>query len=369
MYNHFYHSEKFDGENIVGRFDFVQAKFPELAEYGNKAESFLNSDPATCGYHLSRVFESSIEIICGLNNVSTKGVDGKDRDKIEIIDELQNTGVIDSNIARTLTSMRRTRNKVAHNDNITSSEISAFFQDSLSVCSWLMQNVRGSVKSSTRPQSSRTVSQPSTKRQPAQTVRQTSTHDGLTISKIDEDYRRNSIVAEEKYEGKRITINGRILSVGKYYVLLDDGDGFDCVYCSFSQYDEYLLRELKSGQKFTVRGTFSRRGGSDYLNNCEVPPTPEERRMRELAWEEALREREKQERELENINWREFQYMDWHSKIYYMKWKWHSMKRKLHSIKFKWELKWDEIKWKWENVWAKPFLIIVILIFLYMVYK
>lgn len=336
--------------------------FLSLRNTGTKRKVFFNSDPETCGYHLSRVFESSIEIICSLNNVSTKESDGKDREKKEIIDELQNTGVIDSNIARTLTNMRRTRNKVAHNDNITSSEISAFFQDSLSVCNWLMQNGRGSVKSSTRPQSARTESQPSTKRQPAQTVRQTSTHDGLTISKIDEDYRRNSIVAEEKYEGKRITITGHILSVGKYYVILDNGHLDDCVYCSFSQYDEYLLRELKSGQKFTVRGTFSRRRGSDYLDNCEVPPTPEERRIRELAWEEALREREKQERELENINWHEFQNMDWHSKIYYMKWKW-------HSIKFKWELKWDEIKWKWDNVWAKPFFIIVILIFLYMVYK
>ena len=247
----------------MGKFDFVQAKFPELAEYGNKAESFLNSDLETCGYHLSRVFESSIEIICGLNNVSTKESDGKDREKREIIDELQNAGVIDSNIARTLTSMRRTRNKVAHNDNITPSEIRAFFQDSLSVCNWLMQKDRGSVKTSTRPQASQTVSQPST-------------HGALTINKILEDYRRNSIVAEEKYEGKRITIKGRIYSVGKYYVLLEDEDdelyADGSVYCYFRQDAKDLLRKLKSGQKFTVTGTWCywNDDGDHCLKNCQV---------------------------------------------------------------------------------------------------
>ena len=243
----------------MGRFDFVQAKFPELAEYGNKAESFFNSDPETCGYHLSRVFESSIEIICSLNNVSTKESDGKDREKKEIIDELQNTGVIDSNIARTLTNMRRTRNKVAHNDNITSSEISAFFQDSLSVCNWLMQNGRGSVKSSTRPQSTRTESQPSI-------------HGVLTVDEIEGDYCITPIVAKEKYEGKRITVKGLVGSIGEDSVSLEDFYGY--VYCYFNKNEKDFLRKLNPGQNFMVTGTWCYDDyGNHCLKNCQVPST------------------------------------------------------------------------------------------------
>lgn len=93
----------------------------------------------------------------------------------------------------------------------------------------------------------------------------------VSIRNILEEYQDNSIVAERKYEGKRVTVRSEIGNISKagkgfgvnlYEEFYDDegnkdGDCYigDChIYCYFDPKYENIILSLKKGHKLTVNG-------------------------------------------------------------------------------------------------------------------
>lgn len=120
---------------MAGDFEFLRNKFPDLAENGAKAESYLYSDNKACMSYISTIFDSALKRICKFN-----GIDISTEDKYaEWIVELRNRGIIDYNMNNTLHDLRLARNAHSHNEDnsFTASHRKTLLSQCLTVCTWL----------------------------------------------------------------------------------------------------------------------------------------------------------------------------------------------------------------------------------------
>ena len=90
------------------------------------------------------------------------------------------------------------------------------------------------------------------------------------------EYEGNEIAADQKYKGERLSLTGKIESVGKdimdnIYITLGGGGGtFRSVQCFFSDKHAGKIAQLKKGQKVTVEGTCGGLMMNVLLQDCEV---------------------------------------------------------------------------------------------------
>lgn len=120
---------------MAGNFEFLRNKFPDLAENGAKAESYLDSDNKACMSYISAIFDSALKHICKFN-----GIDTSTEDKYaEWIVELRTRGIIDYNMNKTLHDLRIARNAHSHNEDnsFTASYRQTLLAQCLTVCTWL----------------------------------------------------------------------------------------------------------------------------------------------------------------------------------------------------------------------------------------
>jgi hypothetical protein len=106
----------------------------------------------------------------------------------------------------------------------------------------------------------------------------------VSIPDILKEYSKNSIVAKRKYEGKRLTVQGRITSIGEagegFYVDLGFGSSTYSIYsilnsvrCYFDSKYENIILSLKNDQKITINGEWHSNLTSESLLNCEIVNT------------------------------------------------------------------------------------------------
>ena len=72
---------------MPGSFEFMRRQFPEIAEDGEKAESYLHTDSAACTLYISRILDGVVKTACKSGSIALKS-EGQDRNLVELIDEL-----------------------------------------------------------------------------------------------------------------------------------------------------------------------------------------------------------------------------------------------------------------------------------------
>ena len=118
---------------MQSNFEFLSGKFPELAEYGRKAEKYLYADNEVCMFFISRIFDNAVKCICSFNDVETDGTK-----LAEPINELFKKKAVDESIYLLLEMMRYFRNGNAHNKDYSLNDSMTLLQMSHILCEWLM---------------------------------------------------------------------------------------------------------------------------------------------------------------------------------------------------------------------------------------
>ncbi len=118
---------------MPGNFEFLAGKFPELADYGSKAEKYLYTDNEVCMFFISRIFDNAVKYLCSFNDVIFDGTK-----LAEPINELFQKKAVDESIYWLLEMMRIFRNGNAHNKNYPLNDSMILLQMSHILCEWLM---------------------------------------------------------------------------------------------------------------------------------------------------------------------------------------------------------------------------------------
>ena len=241
---------------MSGSFKFIKDTFPEIAEDGKKAKSYLKNDAAACMLYISRVLDGVVKTVCREENISLKS-DGQDRTLSELIDELADRRIIDRKILRTMHNMRIFRNKNAHNEDTSFKENTRLLKKAVFLCRWLKKNY-GNTSGEQEPHS----------------------HIRISITDIMSEYKQDSSAASRKYEGKTITLTGgKILKVTQagygdnalVVSLLSSAEKISGMMTTTYKVDCYFpsslqdkVNTLKTGQNFTATGIWRNRR----LVNC-----------------------------------------------------------------------------------------------------
>ena len=118
---------------MPGNFEFLAGKFPELADYGSKAEKYLYTDNEVCMFFISRIFDNAVKYICNFNDMIIDGTN-----LAEPINELFQKKAVNESIYLLLEMMRIFRNGNAHNKNYSLNDSMILLQMSHILCEWLM---------------------------------------------------------------------------------------------------------------------------------------------------------------------------------------------------------------------------------------
>jgi hypothetical protein len=99
-----------------------------------------------------------------------------------------------------------------------------------------------------------------------------STRDMIGPAELDAEWNNNPIAAENKFQGKTITIRGKISSVNegwiaRYYIAFAGSS----VNCNFAESDRDRLAKLNRGQWVTIRGVVAGKlAGHIEIGSCEI---------------------------------------------------------------------------------------------------
>lgn len=109
---------------MVSSFCFLQGKFPMLADYGSKAERYLYSDSNSCLMKLGMIGETIVKPIFRYDHHPFP----YENTAVTRIDTLYREGMIDSGIQGILHMLRKSRNKVVHENYFSSDDGKALLQ-------------------------------------------------------------------------------------------------------------------------------------------------------------------------------------------------------------------------------------------------
>ena len=120
---------------MPSNFEFLQDKFPVLADYGQKAEKYLYSDSNSCLMKLGMIGETIVNLIFKFDRVALP----YDHTPVVRIDTLSREGLIDSEIQDILHSLREVRNRAVHENYASVDDGKTLLGMAYSVCVWFYQ--------------------------------------------------------------------------------------------------------------------------------------------------------------------------------------------------------------------------------------
>lgn len=95
----------------------------------------------------------------------------------------------------------------------------------------------------------------------------------LAAEQLYDEYDANKVAADMKYEGKIVTVTGRIESIGKSssaYIVIG-GTGLSGVQCSFPEGQYSAIARLAEGQLITAKGkVLGQLVGNVLVENCTL---------------------------------------------------------------------------------------------------
>lgn len=120
---------------MPSNFEFLQDKFPILADYGRKAENYIYSDSNSCLMKLGMIGETIVNLIFKYDRVPLP----YDNTAVIRIDILYREGLINTDIQDILHSLRKIRNKAVHENYASVDDGKSLLQMAFSLCVWFYQ--------------------------------------------------------------------------------------------------------------------------------------------------------------------------------------------------------------------------------------
>ena len=120
---------------MPSNFEFLQDKFPVLADYGQKAEKYLYSDSNSCLMKLGMIGETIVNLIFKYDRLPFP----YDNTAVIRIDTLYREGLIDTEIQDVLHSLRKARNKAVHENYASVDDGKSLLEMAYSLCVWFYQ--------------------------------------------------------------------------------------------------------------------------------------------------------------------------------------------------------------------------------------
>ena len=121
--------------NMPSNFDFLREEFPVLADFGGLAERYCYSDPNSCLMKLGMIGETIVNLMFAYDKLPLPF----DQTAASKIDILFREGLIDRELCDILHSLRKVRNKAAHENYASVSDAKSLLQMAHSLCEWFMQ--------------------------------------------------------------------------------------------------------------------------------------------------------------------------------------------------------------------------------------
>lgn len=120
---------------MKSNFEFLNDKFPVLANSGGLAEQYCYSDPNSCLLKLGMMGETIVNLIFTYDRIPLPF----DNSAVKRISTLFREGLITSDLSDILHALRKVRNKAAHENYGTTEESKTFLQMTYGLCEWFMQ--------------------------------------------------------------------------------------------------------------------------------------------------------------------------------------------------------------------------------------
>lgn len=120
---------------MKSNFEFLNSHFPVLANFGELAEKYLYSDSNSCLMKLGMIGETIVNLCFTYDKIPLP----YDNTAVKRIDILFREGMISQDLADILHALRKTRNKVVHENYASLEDGKALLQMAYSLCEWFMQ--------------------------------------------------------------------------------------------------------------------------------------------------------------------------------------------------------------------------------------
>ena len=120
---------------MKSNFSFLQNTFPVLANFGSLAEQYCYSDSNSCLMKLGMIGETIVNLIFNYDRIPFP----YDNTAVARIDTLLREGLITRDLSDILHALRKTRNKVVHENYASVEEGKTLLQMAYSLCEWFMQ--------------------------------------------------------------------------------------------------------------------------------------------------------------------------------------------------------------------------------------
>ena len=120
---------------MKSNFFFLEADFPVLAQFGQKAEAYLYSDSNSCLMKLGMIGETIVNLMFTYDRISLPF----ENTAVNRITTLFREGLLTQDLVDILHALRKTRNKAVHDNYASVSDGKSLLQMAHSLCEWFMQ--------------------------------------------------------------------------------------------------------------------------------------------------------------------------------------------------------------------------------------
>lgn len=116
-------------------FDFLEKEFPVLANFGQLAEEYCYSDSNSCLMKLGMIGETIVNLMFTYDRIPAPN----DNTAANRINTLYREGLLTQDLADILHTLRKIRNKAAHENYASTSDSVSLLPIAHSLCEWFMQ--------------------------------------------------------------------------------------------------------------------------------------------------------------------------------------------------------------------------------------
>lgn len=120
---------------MKSNFEFLNSRFPVLANFGELAEKYLYSDSNSCLMKLGMIGETIVNLCFTYDKISLPS----DNTAVNRINGLFREGMITCDLKDVLHALRISRNKATHENYASIADGKALLQMAYSLCEWFMQ--------------------------------------------------------------------------------------------------------------------------------------------------------------------------------------------------------------------------------------
>ncbi len=120
---------------MASNFAFLEKRFPELADFGEKAERYVYNDPSTAIWKLGLIGETVVNLSYQYDHIPLP-LENTAVQRIRVLDK---EGMLSTDLVDILHALRKARNDAAHEGKGSTDKAKALLQMAFGLCEWFMQ--------------------------------------------------------------------------------------------------------------------------------------------------------------------------------------------------------------------------------------